>query len=63
MAIAQYAVLFHLVAGGLLNLYVSQLEALSGVLMLFGLLLLILDQRSRIAAPATPFALQGALTS
>jgi hypothetical protein len=50
MAIAQYAVLTGLVAGGLLNTFVSQLGALSGVLVQLGLLLLILDQRGRLAA-------------
>lgn len=49
MAIAQYAVLIGLVAGGLLNTYVSQLGALSGVVVQLGLLLLILDQRGRLA--------------
>jgi hypothetical protein len=48
MAIAQYAVLAGLVAGGLLNTYVSQLGALSGILLQLGLLLLILDQRGRL---------------
>ena len=48
MAIAQYAVLAGLVAGGLLNTYVSQLGALSGILVQLGLLLLILDQRGRL---------------
>jgi hypothetical protein len=50
MAIAQYAVLTGLVAGGLLNTFVSQLGALSGVLVQLGLLLLILDQRGRLRA-------------
>jgi hypothetical protein len=49
MAVAQYAVLANLVAGGLLNTYVSQLGALTGVLVQLGLLLLILDQRRRLA--------------
>jgi hypothetical protein len=49
MAVAQYAVLIGLVAGGLLNTYVSQLGALSGVVVQLGLLLLILDQRGRLA--------------
>jgi hypothetical protein len=48
MAVAQYAVLIGLVAGGLLNTYVSQLGALSGVVVQLGLLLLILDQRGRL---------------
>jgi hypothetical protein len=48
MGIAQYAVLVALVAGGLLNTYVSQLGALSGVVVQLGLLLLILDQRGRL---------------
>jgi hypothetical protein len=48
MEAAQYAVLAGLIAGGLLNLYVSQLEALGGVLLQFLLLLMILDQRSRL---------------
>jgi hypothetical protein len=49
MAVAQYAVLIGLVVGGLLNTYVSQLGALSGVVVQLGLLLLILDQRGRLA--------------
>jgi hypothetical protein len=49
MGLAQYAVLFGLVAGGLLNTYVSQVGALANVLVQLGLLLLILDQRSRLA--------------
>jgi hypothetical protein len=48
MAIAQYAVLAGLVAGGLLNTYVSQLGALADVIVQLGLLLLILDQRRRL---------------
>ena len=48
MAIAQYAVLTGLIAGGLLNTFVSQLGALSSVLVQLVLLLLILDQRARI---------------
>jgi hypothetical protein len=52
MGLAQYAVLLGLVAGGLLNTYVAQLEALSGVLAQFALLLLVLDQRSRLADTA-----------
>jgi hypothetical protein len=48
MAIAQYAVLGGLVAGGLLNTYVSQIGALAGVVVQLGLLLLILDQRRRL---------------
>jgi len=52
MAIAQYAVLLGLVAGGLLNTYISQLGALSGVLLQLILLLLIIDQRTRLAASA-----------
>ncbi len=52
MAIAQYAVLTGLVAGGLLTTFVSQLGALSGVLVQLGLLLLILDQRGRLAQMA-----------
>ena len=50
MLIAQYAVLVGLVAGGLLNVYVSQVSALSDVIVLLVLLLLILDQRARLAA-------------
>jgi len=52
MAIAQYAVLTGLVAGGLLNTFVSQLGALTGVVVQLGLLLLILDQRWRLARKA-----------
>lgn len=52
MAIAQYAVLTGLVAGGLLNTFVSQLGALSGVLAQLGLLVLIVDQRGRPAQEA-----------
>jgi hypothetical protein len=52
MEVAQYAVLASLVAGGLLNLYVSQLEALGGVLLQFLLLLMLLDQRTRLSAAA-----------
>lgn len=52
MTIAQYAVLTGLVAGGLLNTFVSQLGALSGVLVQLGLLLLILDQRRRLVQAA-----------
>jgi hypothetical protein len=48
MAVAQYAVLIGIVAGGLLNTYVSQLGALSGVLLQVLLLLLVLDQRKRL---------------
>jgi hypothetical protein len=48
MAVAQYAVLLDLVAGGLLNVYVSQVSALAGVVVQVGLLLLILHQRQRI---------------
>lgn len=53
MAVAQYAVLAGLVAGGLLNTYVSQVGALAGVLLQVGLLLLILDQRRRLARSTT----------
>ena len=57
MVVAQYAVLLDLVAGGLLNVYVSQVGALTGVIVQVLLLLLILDQRRRIrdekAADAT----------
>lgn len=54
MAVAQFAVLLGLVAGGLLNVYVSQVGALTGVVVQVILLLLILDQRRRIRdAPAT----------
>jgi hypothetical protein len=49
MAIAQYAVLVGLVAGGLLSTYVSQLGALSSVLVQLGSLLLVIDQRRRLA--------------
>lgn len=52
MAVAQYAVLTGLVAGGLLNVYVSQVSALAGVLVQVALLLLILDQRRRLREPA-----------
>jgi hypothetical protein len=48
MAVAQYAVLIGLVAGGLLNVYVSQVGALTGVIIQVLLLLLILDQRRRL---------------
>lgn len=48
MAVAQYAVLLDLIAGGLLNVYVSQVGALAGVVFQVGLLLLIMDQRRRI---------------
>ena len=48
MAVAQYAVLTELVAGGLLNVYVSQVGALTSVVVQVLLLLLILDQRRRI---------------
>ena len=54
MAIAQYAVLGGLVAGGLLNTYVSQLGALTGVIVQLGLLLLIIDQRRRLADGMAP---------
>ena len=50
MALAQYALLVMLVAGGLLEMYVSQLGALTNVLIQLALLLLVLDQRSRLAA-------------
>jgi hypothetical protein len=53
MVVAQYAVLVGLVAGGLLNTYVSQVGALTDVLVQLGLLLLILDQRSRLAEAAS----------
>ena len=57
MVVAQYAVLLDLVAGGLLNVYVSQVGALTSVIVQVLLLLLILDQRRRIrdqeAAAAT----------
>lgn len=49
MGIARYAILLSLVAGGLLNLYISQLGALSDVIVQFVLLLLILDQRTRLS--------------
>ena len=54
MELAMFAVLFGLVAGGLLNVYVSQVGALAGVVIQTLLLLLILDQRRRIrkVAPA-----------
>lgn len=48
MAIAQYSVLAGLVAGGLLGVFVSQLQALTGVLLQLLLLLLIVDQRRRL---------------
>ncbi|MFN8619782.1 MAG: hypothetical protein U0869_11650 [Chloroflexota bacterium] len=51
MAVAQYAVLTDLVAGGLLNVYVSQVGALVSVLVQVVLLLLILDQRRRLREP------------
>ena len=54
MAIAQYAVLGGLVAGGLLNTYVSQVGALAGVVVQLGLLLLIIDQRRRLADGMAP---------
>jgi hypothetical protein len=53
MALAQYALLLGLVAGGLLDAFVSQLGALSGVIIQLGLLLLIMDQRSRLEARST----------
>jgi hypothetical protein len=54
MAVAQYAVLIGLVAGGLLNVYVSQVGALTGVIVQVLLLLLIVDQRRRLRdVPAT----------
>lgn len=56
MAIAQYAVLTGLVAGGLLNTFVSQLGALSDVLLQLGMLLLILDQRRRLRTEEGPGA-------
>lgn len=49
MALAQYALLFTLIAGGLLETYVSQIGALTSVLVQLFLLLLVLDQRSRLA--------------
>lgn len=49
MAIAQYSILTALVAGGLLNVYVSQLGALSDILALLVLLALVLDRRARDA--------------
>ncbi len=54
MAIAQYAVLGGLVAGGLLNTYVSQIGALTSVIVQVGLLLLIIDQRRRLADGMAP---------
>jgi hypothetical protein len=48
MVVAQFAVLLGLIAGGLLNVYVSQVGALTGVIVQVLLLLLILDQRRRI---------------
>ncbi len=54
MVVAQYAVLLGLVAGGLLNTYVSQVGALAGVVVQLGLLLLIIDQRRRLADGMAP---------
>lgn len=54
MLVAQYFVLLGLVAGGLLNVYISQVQALSGVVVQFALLLLVLDQRSRMASAVPP---------
>jgi hypothetical protein len=54
MAIAQYAVLVGLVAGGLLNTYVSQIGALTSVVAQLGLLLLIIDQRRRLGGGMAP---------
>jgi hypothetical protein len=50
MALAQYALLLALVAGGLLDVYVSQIGALADVLLQLVLLAMVLDQRSRLAA-------------
>jgi hypothetical protein len=52
MSVALYATLTNLVAGGLLNTYVSQVGALASVVIQVGLLLLILDQRRRLADAA-----------
>ena len=49
MALAQYTLLVALIAGGLLDTYVSQLGALTNVLIQLVLLALVLDQRSRLA--------------
>lgn len=56
MAVAQFAVLIGLVAGGLLNTHTSQLGSLSGVVAQVGLLLLVLDQRGRFRGGHRPAA-------
>lgn len=62
MAVAQYALLISLVAGGLLDLYVSQLGALTSVVLQVALLLLVQDQRRRLAAGAASDARDPAVT-
>jgi hypothetical protein len=52
MALAQYTLLIALVAGGLLETYVSQIGAVANVVGQLALLLLVLDQRSRLADAA-----------
>lgn len=56
MAIAQFAVLTSLVAGGLLNAYISQVGAIASIVVQLVLLLMVLDQRRRIRerAATTP---------
>ncbi len=50
LALAQYALLIALAAGGLIDTYVGQFGALTSVIMQLALLALVLDQRSRRAA-------------
>lgn len=60
LGIARAAVLIGLVAGGLLSVYVSQLGALSGVLLQVVLLLLVLDRQRRLARDAATVGAGGA---
>jgi hypothetical protein len=50
MGLARYTLLVALVAGGLLETYVSQLGALTNMLIQLALLVLVLDQLSRLGA-------------
>lgn len=52
LRIAQYSLLITLVAGGILDVYTSQLGALANTLFQLALLMLVLDQRSRRADQA-----------
>jgi hypothetical protein len=52
MAVAQFSVLTSLVAGGLLNAYVTQVGAIASILVQLALLLLVMDQRRRVREQA-----------